>query len=361
MHGHTLPPASPAARYIHRPLRPRPRTRKNLLALVVLDRAARIPPATTFVSFPWRIALTALPPPHACIMVSRRSLDVARPPAGPSKNCKSPGFGPRKSPAPRPTPLVLDSPRAPAKNGDSRADKARDKLMLDCSLSPIKAGRPVTGPSPGARASSSPPVRQSSPSPAKRSLADSPCHLQYKMRKETNGWRELGERYKKVHANQPSIKHDGLLDGWIPQIIALSSGADSRSARQTMPPPGPRKHSDQSPTSSDFFTQIQALGTQLQTAMGLEGEGQSDLRNPTHDTARCTLCGDKPPEKKRACVMCGAEVGDKKSCDKAGDKKAPHGTPERGRGRERHIGVAQALEGTKPVLAKYLNAEKKSS
>jgi hypothetical protein len=281
-------------------------------------------------------------------MVSRRSLDVARP-----------RLGPRKSPAPRPTPLVLDSPRAPAKSGDGRADMARDKLMLDCSLSPIKAGRPVTGPSPGARASSSPPVRQSSPSPAKRSLADSPCHLQYKMRKETNGWRELGERYKKVHANQPSNKHDGLLDSWIPQFIALSSGADSRSARQAMRPPGPRKHSDQSPTSSDFFTQIQALGTQLQTAMGLEGEGQSDLSNPTHDKARCIMCGDKP-EKKRACVMCGAEVGDKKSCDKAGDKKAPHGTPERGRGRERHIGVAQALEATKPVLAKYLNVEKKS-
>ena len=215
--------------------------------------------------------------------------------------------------------------------------------MLDCSLSPIKAGRPpVTGLSPGARASSSPPVGQSSPSPAKRSLADSPCHLQYKMRKETNGWRELGERYRKVHANQPVNKHDGLLDGWIPQV---------------MPSSGPKKHSDQSPTSSDFFTQIQALGTQLQTAMGLEGEGQAD-RNPTHNSARCILCGDKP-EKKRACVLCGAEVGDKKSCDKACDKKAPHGTPERGRGRERHSGVAQALEATKPVLAKYLNVEKK--
>ena len=82
------------------------------------------------------------------------------------------------------------------------------------------------------------------------------------------------------------------------------------------------------------------------------------MLNPA--AARCILCGDKP-EKKRECVMCGGEVGDKKSCDKAGDKKAPHGTPERGRGRERHIGVAQALEGTKPVLAKYLNAEKKSS
>jgi hypothetical protein len=175
--------------------------------------------------------------------------------------------------------------------------------------------------------------------------------LQYKMRKETNGWRELGERYKKVHANRPIDKHGGLLDGWIPQFIALSSGADSRSARQAMPPQGTKKHSDQSPTSSEFFTQIQALGTQLQTAMGLEGEGQADLRNPTHTTARCILCSDKP-EKKRACVMCGGEVGDKKSSDKAGNKKAPHGTPERGRGRERHIG--------EPVLAKYLNVEKKS-
>jgi len=63
----------------------------------------------------------------------------------------------------------------------------------------------------------------------------------------------------------------------------------------------------------------------------------------TTSTARCILCGDKL-EKKRECVMCGGEVGDKKSCDKAGAKKAPHGKPERGRGREGHPGQAAGGE-----------------
>jgi hypothetical protein len=36
--------------------------------------------------------------------------------------------------------------------------------------------------------------------------------MQYKMRQDSNGWRQLGERYKKVHPSRPSDEHGGLLD-----------------------------------------------------------------------------------------------------------------------------------------------------
>eukprot|EP00802_Teleaulax_amphioxeia_P020692 Tamp_20988.p2 GENE.Tamp_20988~~Tamp_20988.p2 ORF type:complete len:294 (-),score=29.21 Tamp_20988:222-1103(-) len=238
---------------------------------------------------------------------------------------------------------VTKSPKLPP-----RIPRTPPSLTLDCSPSPTKAGRAGAGPSPARRPSPSPARRPSpspstaqrraSPSPSTTPVVDSPCRMQYKMRQDSNGWRQLGERYKKVHPSRPSDEHGGLLEGWgIPYIM-------------------PSKKHDESPTSSEFFSRhMQALGTQLQSAMGLEGEGAADKGNSlaqgsSETIARCVLCGDKTGGRS-GCVLCG---------DHAGDTKTPQAMPWRGRACKapgRHASTVEAFEATKPgrpVLAKYL-------
>ena len=215
-----------------------------------------------------------------------------------------------------------------------------EKRMMTTSDAPPTPPTRRPSPSPARRPSPSPSTaqRRASPSPSTTPVVDSPCRMQYKMRQDSNGWRQLGERYKKVHPSRPSDEHGGLLEGWgIPYIM-------------------PSKKHDESPTSSEFFSRhMQALGTQLQSAMGLEGEGAADTGNSlaqgsSETIARCVLCGDKTGGRS-GCVLCG---------DHAGDTKTPQAMPWRGRACKapgRHASTVEAFEATKPgrpVLAKYL-------
>ena len=144
---------------------------------------------------------------------TRRSLDLAR--NIPPETTHSAAVCPRR--------CSLDLQKNPAGSATTAG-----RLCLSTRPAPLEDMSPLKLPS------SRPSSAASSPS----FKPDSPCRIQYEKREGSNGWKILGTRYKKAHANC-SKEHF-------------------------------QNNSTESPTSSEFIlTNLQALGAQLQYGAAL--------------------------------------------------------------------------------------------
>ena len=115
------------------------------------------------------------------------------------------------------------------------------------------------------------------------SLADSPSRVQYKMRGNTNGWKQLGERYKRANL-KPSSHHHSILDSW--DLSKLLGSAES-------------------PTSSEFLLKNfrappLTLTSLLGQPIGFEGGGDD------HAKERLQLCSKTAALPLERCYLCGA-------------------------------------------------------
>lgn len=137
---------------------------------------------------------------------TRRSLDLAR---------NIPETTPSSAVCPRRCSLDLQKNPAGSANTAGRLCLSTRPTPLDMSPLKLPSSRPSS-------AASSPSFKP-----------DSPCRIQYEKREGNNGWKILGARYKKAHANCSKENF--------------------------------QNNSTESPTSSEFLlTNLQALGAQLQ-------------------------------------------------------------------------------------------------
>lgn len=139
-------------------------------------------------------------------------------------------------------------------------------------------------------------ARTSRPPP----LADSPSRVQYKMRGNTNGWKKIGERYKRANP-EPSSHQSSSIDSW--DLSKLLGSAES-------------------PTSSEFLLKNflsppLTLTSLLGRPIGLEGGSddhakewlQSCSKTVALPLERCYLCGVTSPrsdQRGKPCVLCDA-------------------------------------------------------